>query len=338
MKIIITGGCGFLGTNIAAKAISLGHEVLILDNLSRSGAIANLTWLKEKGDFIFFHGDVRSQENVERAVNSFKPDQVFHLAGQVAMTTSLERPRLDFEINVLGTLNILEAIRTISPQTSLLYSSTNKVYGDLESLTYEEDKTRYKLVDFPEGVPETITLDFHSPYGCSKGAADQYILDYTRMYGLKAAVFRHSSMYGGRQFATYDQGWVGWFCKKAVDQSQGRWEKFTVSGTGKQVRDLLHAKDMVELYFLAATNIEKVSGQAFNIGGGIENSVSVLELLSFLQIELNSKLDFEHIAARESDQKVFVANTGKIRKSLGWSPRVDWRSGVRTMLEWVRTT
>jgi len=337
MKIMITGGCGFLGSNIAAKAISLGHELLIFDNLSRSGAIANLNWLKEKGDFDFFHGDVRSQENVERAINSFKPDQIFHLAGQVAMTTSLERPRLDFEINVLGTLNILEAVRTLSPHTSLLYSSTNKVYGNLEGLTYEEEGTKYKLTDFPKGLPETITLDFHSPYGCSKGAADQYILDYSRMFGIKASVFRHSSMYGGRQFATYNQGWVGWFCKKAVDQSQGRVEKFTVSGTGKQVRDLLHANDMAELYFLAANNIEKVAGQAYNIGGGVENSVSVLELLSFLETELDCKLAFNHISPRESDQKVFIAAITKIESTLGWSPKVHWKNGVRQMIEWVKS-
>jgi CDP-paratose 2-epimerase len=179
------------------------------------------------------------------------------------MSSSLQSPRRDFEINALGTINILEAVRTRHPRATLIYSSTNKVYGDLEQLRYDELKTRYSLKDYSLGIPEEIGLDFHSPYGCSKGCADQYMLDYARMYGLKTVVFRHSSMYGGRQFSTTDQGWVGWFCEQAVRQAEGELEEFTISGNGKQVRDILHGDDMVALYLMAASSAEKISGQAF---------------------------------------------------------------------------
>lgn len=336
MKYLITGGCGFLGSNIAAKTLNLGHDLLIFDNLSRTGSIQNLSWLESLGRFRFFHGDIRNQNDVESAIKLYKPEIVIHLAGQVAMTTSLANPRLDFEINALGTLNLLEAIRHFCPQAGVIYSSTNKVYGDLETLNYLEEETRYRLVDYPNGIPETMHLDFHSPYGCSKGSADQYILDYTRMFGLKGAVFRHSSMYGGRQFSTYDQGWVGWFCQKAIEQASGSLETFTVSGNGKQVRDLLHSEDMVDLYLKASEQIEKISGHAFNIGGGMENNLSVLELLGFLGEQVRQPLNFHFIAPRESDQKVFVADLQKARNLLGWSPRISWREGLIRMMDWCR--
>jgi len=337
MRFLITGGCGFLGSNIAARLIADGENLMVFDNLQRAGATNNLNWLKSQGDFSFFHGDVRSQGDVENAIRTYSPDTVFHLAGQVAMTRSIERPRLDFEINALGTLNVLEAVRAAAPHAGVIYSSTNKVYGDLESLRYEEREDRYIAVDFPNGIPSTVTLDFHSPYGCSKGAADQYVLDYYRIYGVKGAVFRHSSMYGGRQFATIDQGWVGWFCRQALDQAAGSKTRFTVSGSGKQVRDLLHADDMVRLYLRAAARIDSIAGQAFNVGGGPANSLSILELLQFLQSEVGCTLNYQHIAPRESDQKVFVADLSRVTASVGWSPLVGWREGVRSMLEWVRT-
>ena len=211
------------------------------------------------------------------------PDAIFHLAGQVAMTTSIANPRMDFEVNVTGTHNLLEAVRQHSPDTIVVYSSTNKVYGDLEQYTYSENATRFVCNEHPNGFNENTQLDFHSPYGCSKGAADQYMLDYARIFGIKTVVFRHSSMYGGRQFATYDQGWIGWFCQKAVEASKGRIkEPFTISGTGKQVRDVLHADDMKQLYIAAINNIQQAKGHAFNIGGGIDCSLSLLELFAFL--------------------------------------------------------
>lgn len=336
LKYLITGGCGFLGSNIAARLIRQGSPVVVFDNLSRVGAHENLTWLRGLGLQEHVHGDLRHFDDVAEAVRTHQPGVVFHLAGQVAMTTSLRRPRLDFETNALGTLNLLEAVRESAPHAAFLFSSTNKVYGDLTHHEYQETETCYRMPAFPRGLPETLPLEFHSPYGCSKGAADQYVLDYARAFGMNTVVFRHSSMYGGRQFATFDQGWIGWFCSQAIIQALGRGDAFTVSGDGKQVRDVLHADDMVELYLTAAARIDMCRGQAFNIGGGVDNSLSIIELLHFLENELSARLRWVHIPPRESDQKYFVADITRARTTLAWSPAVDWRSGVRMMLQWVR--
>lgn len=337
MRIMITGGCGFLGTNIAIEAIRRSHPLLLLDNLSRQGSSDNLRWLQSHGVFEFKHADIRHYDDCEKVIIDFKPDVIFHLAGQVAMVTSLQRPRTDFEVNALGTLNILEAIRLHSPSSSLIYSSTNKVYGDLEHLNYAETADRYILTELPEGISEDMTLDFHSPYGCSKGSADQYVLDYARMFGLKTAVFRHSSMYGGRQFFTSDQGWIGWFILKALEQAGNSGSPdFTISGNGKQVRDLLHADDMVALYMRAAERINTISGQAFNVGGGPENSMSILELLNYTSELLGVKLNWRHIEVRNSDQRVFIADIRKVSCLLNWSPSITKEVGVQRMIEWVR--
>ena len=335
MKLLITGGCGFLGSNLAAEALRRGDELIIFDNLSRLGATTNQDWLRRQGDFRLVHADIRNQNDITRIIKETKPDNIFHLAGQVAMTSSIADPRKDFEINVMGSHNLLEAVREFSPETAVLYSSTNKVYGDLEQFTYTETDTRYKCVQHPNGFNEKITLDFHSPYGCSKGSADQYMLDYARMFGLKTVVFRHSSMYGGRQFATYDQGWVGWFCQKADEATKGSKQKFTISGNGKQVRDVLHAEDIVSLYFSAISKIDIVKGNAFNIGGGIEASLSLLELFTMLESITGLPLTYEKHPPRESDQKVFVADIAKSNQLLGWQPRVTNLDGVRRMMEWV---
>jgi CDP-paratose 2-epimerase len=332
---LITGGCGFLGSNIAARLIRAREKVVVFDNLYRYGSGQNLAWLRSLGQFDFVHGDIRSSDDVEGVISSCRPDIIFHLAGQVAMTTSLQNPRLDFEVNAFGTLNVLEAMRRNVPSAIVVYSSTNKVYGDLNSFAHSETDTRYVLDELPQGLPESLSLDFHSPYGCSKGSADQYMLDYHRMFNLNTVVFRHSSMYGGRQFATCDQGWVGWFCSKALMQKKGDVEPFTISGNGKQVRDVLHADDMVSLYLKAAERIGQCKGQAFNIGGGMANSLSILELLAFLGDELKVDLKFRHIAVRESDQKVFVADIRKVTSCLGWRPEVNWESGIHRMLSWV---
>ena len=324
-----------MGSNIAARLIRSGGKVVIFDNLYRHGSAQNLDWLRSLGTFDFVHGDIRSANDVEGVVLAQKPDVVFHLAGQVAMTTSLQNPRLDFEINAGGTLNVLEAVRRHVPSTTVIYSSTNKVYGDLESLACSETDVRYNLDAFPEGIPESMPLDFHSPYGCSKGAADQYMLDYHRMFNLNTVVFRHSSMYGGRQFSTFDQGWIGWFCSQALKQKKGDLQPFTVSGNGKQVRDVLHADDMVNLYLKAAERIGQCKGQAFNIGGGAANSLSILELLSFLNDELKIALNLQHIPVRESDQRMFIADLRKVTSCLDWRPEVDWKTGIRRMVTWL---
>jgi len=336
MKLLITGGCGFLGSNLSAHAISKGYDLVVFDSLYRAGSVDNLAWLKGQGRFVHVHGDIRNRNDITRVVREFTPDAIFHLAGQVAMTTSIANPRMDFEVNVMGSHNLLEAVRLYSPQAAVLYSSTNKVYGDLEQYRYEETATRYVCTDRPDGFDEATPLEFHSPYGCSKGAADQYMLDYARIFGLKTVVFRHSSMYGGRQFATYDQGWVGWFCQQAIAAPKGVLkEPFTISGNGKQVRDLLHADDMISLYFKALASINNVGGQVFNIGGGIGNSLSLLELFSLLEEMLGVKLGYKKLPPRESDQRVFVADIAKAGRLLGWSPQVSSNDGVRRMLDWV---
>jgi CDP-paratose 2-epimerase len=336
MRILITGGCGFLGSNIARKIFEMGDELFIFDNLSRFGSEKNLDWLMSKGNFTFLQGDIRDKENVADVIRKVTPDVIYHLAGQVAMTTSINNPRLDFEINALGSFNVLESVKDYSPDSIVVYSSTNKVYGDLEWVEYDETDTRYIATNFPEGFPETIHLDFHSPYGCSKGCADQYMLDFHRMFDVNTVVFRHSSMYGGRQFSTIDQGWIGWFCQKAFEIKLGTVnEPFTISGNGKQVRDVLYADDMVNLYLEVVRNIDKTRGQVFNIGGGIRNSLSLLELFDILEAELNIKLKYKKIPARESDQKVFVADISKIHQFIGWEPKTDKFSGIAKMLQWI---
>ncbi|WP_368163727.1 GDP-mannose 4,6-dehydratase [Aeromonas sp. R6-2] len=334
MKLLITGGCGFLGSNLASNAIKLGMDVIIFDNLSRFGSTENLKWLQSIGDFSFVHGDIRNKNDVSRLIAKYMPDTVFHLAGQVAMTTSIDNPQMDFEVNIGGTVNLLEAIRIFNPECGIIYSSTNKVYGDLEQFTYRETDTRYECIEKPNGFDEAVQLTFHSPYGCSKGAADQYMLDYARIFGLKTVVFRHSSMYGGRQFATYDQGWVGWFCQKAVEASKGNTQPFTISGNGKQVRDVLHAEDMISLYFKAMKSLNDIQGNAFNIGGSIKNSLSLLELFDLLQVQAGAKLNYIKLPVRESDQKVFVADISKINNLIDWQPNVSAETGVQKMFDW----
>lgn len=338
MHYLITGGCGFLGSNLAAALLRGGpEEVILFDNLSRLGSHSNLKWLRQAGPVTFIHGDIRKADDVETAVRMSKPDVVFHFAGQVAMSTSLTNPRRDFETNALGTFNLLEAIRIHSPDTAVLYSSTNKVYGDLEWLEHAETDTRFIAPTYPDGFPETLPLDFRTPYGTSKGAADQYMLDYHHSFGLRTAVFRHSSMYGGRQFSTDDQGWVGWFCRCALRQAGGDQRPFTISGSGKQVRDLLHADDMVQLYLTAARRIDRIVGRAFNVGGGMANSLSLLELFDHLDNRLDTHLTFTRLPPRASDQRVFVANVSAVADAIDWTPTITKDEGLSRMLAWTKT-
>lgn len=339
MKILINGGCGFLGSNLASYGIRQGHEITIFDNLSRLGSASNLEWLKSEGDFTYLHGDIRNRNDVDEVIKKGQFEAVFHLAGQVAMTTSIENPYKDFEINSVGTINLLDAIRRFSPHTAVFYSSTNKVYGDLEQYTYQETDTRYICKEFPNGFDESVPLNFQSPYGCSKGAADQYMLDYCRIFGIRTTVFRHSSMYGCRQFATYDQGWIGWFAGKAIEKRRSPNDSpFTISGNGKQVRDILHADDMIHLYYSALEHVDKVYGEAYNIGGTMEQSLSLLELFALLEDLLEVKLDYVETPVRQSDQKIFVADISKIREKIGWSPTVSARKGLEDMVQWVAKT
>ena len=345
---IVTGGCGFIGSNLVAALLDDGVDVVVLDTLVRVGSASNLAWLEERarrpgaGRLVHLRSDTRSRTDVDDAFSRHAEgvSTVAHLAGQVAMTTSIERPRYDFEVNVLGSMNVLEAIRQFAPRAVAMYSSTNKVYGDLETLRHVEAPTRWTLPDHPAGLDESIALDFHSPYGCSKGAADQYFLDYHRIFGLRTMVFRHSSIYGGRQHATYDQGWVGWFCGEVLRQrreaaSGARPRPFTMSGDGKQVRDLLHADDLVSCYRLAAAAADRCAGQAFNIGGGAQNSLSLLELFAELERLTGQRPAVEQLPWRASDQKVFVADCRRAKEAFGWVPRVGRAEGLERMLRWV---
>lgn len=338
MKLLITGGCGFLGSNLAAEAMKREIDLIVFDNLSRVGSFQNLQWLKSQGRFRFIHGDIRNTNDVTKTIRDFQPDAIFHLAGQVAMTTSIADPRLDFEVNALGTFNLLEAVRMYVPQATVVYSSTNKVYGDLERYSYSEKETRYECIEKPDGFDENTPLDFHSPYGCSKGSADQYMLDYARIFDLNTVVFRHSTIYGGRQYATFDQGWIGWFCQKAIEIKKGILKSpFTISGNGKQVRDVLHASDLIRCYYGAIDKIKVAKGNAFNIGGGMTNSLSLLELFAMLEKILDICLTYTKRPWRQSDQKVFVADITKAKTLLCWKPQVDVPSGIANMLNWVES-
>ena len=255
------------------------------------------------------------------------------------MTTSLKDPRLDFEVNTLGTINILESVRKFSSNSSIIYTSSNKVYGDLEYLEYIEKDTRYISKKYPRGFNESLSLNFQSPYGCSKGAADQYILDYAKMFDLNTVVFRHSTIYGSRQFSTFDQGWIGWFCQKASEIKNGILkDKLTISGNGKQVRDILYIDDVVNLYFMAAKKINTLKGKVFNIGGGIDNSISILELFDMLEKKLNIQLKYDKLRPREGDQKFFVTNIDKAKNLIKWRPEVSIDEGIDKMIEWISFT
>lgn len=338
MTYLITGGCGFLGSNVAAHLIETGHHAIVFDNLARHGASENLAWLRTLGKFEFVHGDTRNPFDLEPLLRKPNLKAVFHLAGQVAMTTSLQSPRKDFEINVLGTINLLEAMRAHAPEAAVVYASSNKVYGDLSFLDLVEGPLRYSPRAGGRGVDESAPLEFHTPYGCSKGAADQYMLDYARGFGLKTVVFRHSTIYGGRQYATFDQGWVGWFVRQAIElQTNPTRPPFTISGDGKQVRDLLHVSDAVRCYLAAADHIDAAKGQAFNIGGGMENSFSLLELFRHLESKLGVQMNYERLPWRQSDQKLFVADNTKATRLLDWTPRVTKEEGIESVITWEQS-
>jgi CDP-paratose 2-epimerase len=277
---------------------------------------------------------VRHLSDLEPIFRSEPIGCVFHLAGQVAMTSSLASPRHDFEVNVGGSINVLELVREYAPEATVVYASSNKVYGELDELELEETSTRYQPACGIRGIPESARLDFRTPYGCSKGAADQYMLDYARNFGLRAVVFRHSTIYGGRQRSTFDQGWLGWFCKQALIAKRNPSHRFTINGDGKQVRDLLYVSDAVRCYRAAHRHIERAAGDVFNIGGGWENSMSLLELFDRLQQILEVRLDFDRRPWRNSDQKYFVADIAKAERMLSWSPQVDKEQGIARTLEW----
>ncbi len=330
-KILITGGAGFIGINSATAFSENGWDVVILDNLSRIGATSNLEWLGKTHQVLFEEVDVRDALGVAEALKKHQAEVVLHLAAQVAVTTSVENPREDFDINALGTLNVLEAIRLHTPDSFFINASTNKVYGKMEDLGVVERNGRYEYSDLVTGVPESRSLDFHSPYGCSKGVADQYTIDYARVYNLRTVTLRQSCIYGPRQFGVEDQGWVAWFTIAALLNKQ-----ITVYGNGKQIRDVLHVDDLVAAYSAVIENSDNAVGCAFNIGGGPTNTLSLLELLSYLENTLNKKIPVLWDDWRPGDQPVFVCDLALAEQKLGWKPATSVENGVLSLIEWVR--
>jgi CDP-paratose 2-epimerase len=333
---LVTGGCGFVGSNLTAELIRRGKHILVVDNFTRLGTPTNLAWLQEQGKFELFHADIRNGYDLEPIFRKYDIECVFHLAGQVAMTTSIENPRRDFEVNVLGSINLLECVRLLAPKATVVYASSNKVYGDLGELELVEKATRYEPVSKKE-IDEWARLEFFTPYGCSKGAADQYMQEYARNYGLNTVVFRHSTIYGGRQISTFDQGWVGWFCQKALDTLDDPTVTYTINGNGKQVRDLLHVSDAVACYLAAHEHVAKARGQAFNIGGGYVNSMSLLELFLHLEHEIGVKMNLLELPWRANDQKYFVADNSKAGKYIDWSPQISKEKGIADAIAWERS-
>jgi CDP-paratose 2-epimerase len=330
---LITGGCGFIGTNLAHRIAADGQRVCVLDNLSRAGVERNLEWLREMhGDLIVFrNADTRDFPAVRDAVRRAR--RVVHLAAQVAVTTSLQDPVSDFDVNARGTLNILEAIRTSMNRPPLFFTSTNKVYGGLDDVALGEGEGRYAPESetiLAHGIGEARPLDFHSPYGCSKGAADQYVRDYARSYGLQTVVFRMSCIYGPHQFGTEDQGWVAHFLIRALNR-----HPITIYGDGKQVRDVLFVEDLVDAFLLASQHIATVSGEAFNIGGGAENTISLRELLAMIARNEGRDPRVAWGDWRTGDQKYYVSDTRKFARATGWAPKVAPAEGVRRLREWL---
>jgi CDP-paratose 2-epimerase len=333
-RALVTGGAGFIGTNLADRLLREGQRVRIVDNLSRPGVERNLAWLRERhGERLeVLRGDLRNRCLAAEAVPGV--DSIFHLAAQVAVTTSLDHPMLDFDVNLTGTINLLEAARAQTEPPAFLFTSTNKVYGGLEDVELRDGGGRYEPVAGPvrrSGISEERPLDFSTPYGCSKGAADQYVLDYAESFGLRTAVLRMSCIYGPHQCGNEDQGWVAHFAIRALAG-----EPITLYGDGRQVRDVLFVEDLVEAFLLARENVERIGGRAYNMGGGPENAVSLLEVIERIG-ELGGETPATSFGPwRQGDQRYYVSDTRRFQEDTGWRPQVSAEEGIERLYGWLR--
>ncbi|MBM3231158.1 SDR family NAD(P)-dependent oxidoreductase [Candidatus Peregrinibacteria bacterium] len=330
--ILITGGAGFIGVNAAERFLKKGWNVVVFDNFSRRGTEINRSYLEKNfsSGLEVVKGDILRDQN-KLAELCERADVVLHLAAQVAVTTSVVQPREDFEINALGTFNVLEAVRQSKKRPSVIYASTNKVYGGLEDIGVDEGDQRYSFSGGLSGVSETQLLDFHSPYGCSKGAADQYVRDYARLYDMKTVVLRQSCIYGPHQMGIEDQGWVAWFMIASLFG-----KPVQIYGNGKQVRDLLYVDDLVDAYELCVEKMDALSGQVFNMGGGAGNTLSLLEFMDLLKNDLHMDIRYSFGKTRPGDQPIFISNNDKFTKKTGWKPRMDVRTGIGNLLQWLQ--
>lgn len=333
MKHVVVGGCGFIGYNLCLYLLEQGNSIVVLDNLSRKGSARNLVMLQERYKNLVKFDQCDIRYDVQLMSGHFTDaDVIYLLAGQVAVTTSVLDPRQDFEINAHGTFNVLEAIRNSYSKAILIYASTNKVYGGMEEIRIASNSTSYFYQDFPDGISEKQQLDFHSPYGCSKGAAEQYVRDYSRIYGLKTICFRQSCIYGPNQFGIEDQGWVAWFTIAAMYGKQ-----IFIYGDGKQVRDVLHVNDLIQAYQLGINHIEETNGQIYNIGGGPKNVSSLLNLLSLLEQKLERTIPFRFSDWRPGDQPVYISDITKYKNTTGWVPRISFNDGLQSLVDWAQT-
>ena len=329
-RILITGGAGFVGCNAARFFGARNWNVTVLDNLSRQGTDKNLAWLRDGTTFDFEHVDVRDRPAIDRVMAAGRFDAVIHLAAQVAVTTSVIDPSMDFAVNAIGTFNMLDAVRLHSPESVFIFASTNKVYGKIAGATSELRGNQYTYVNRPHGIGETEPLDFLSPYGCSKGAADQYTLDFARMYKIPATSFRQSCIYGPRQFGVEDQGWVAWF---AIAAMLGR--DITIFGDGKQVRDVLHVDDLLLAYEAAIRAPDKIAAEAFNVGGGPHRVLSLIDLVDRLARRLGRKIPVKWDDWRPGDQQVYISDIRKLENVLGWTPEISVTAGIAQLIDWV---
>ena len=330
-RMLITGGAGFIGCNAARHFGARNWKITVLDNLSRSGTEKNLQWLRDETMFDFAQVDVRDRAAIDTVVADGRFDAVLHLAAQVAVTTSVIDPRTDFAVNALGTFNVLDAVRLYCPEAVFIFASTNKVYGKIVGAESElRSNNRYAYVNRPYGIGEKETLDFLSPYGCSKGAADQYVLDFARIYKIPATSFRQSCIYGPRQFGVEDQGWVAWF---VIASMLGR--DITIYGDGKQVRDVLHVDDLVRAYGSAIRAPEKVTGEAFNVGGGPDQVISLIDLIGMLENRFRRKIPLRWDDWRPGDQQVYVSDIRKMQTALDWKSEIGVTAGITQLIDWV---